>query len=362
MKPRILYIVPHRFNRSPGQRFRCEHFIPILEQHGFECTYANLLNEWDDLHFYSKTAFAQKIWILVKSFSKRLVHCIQARNYDAIFIYREAFMIGTTLFERLLHVWGKPILYDFDDSIWLNDTSEGNKRFAWLKNTKKTNTIITMSHTVIVGNSYLAQYAMHFNPQVVVIPTTIDTNYHIRTQAHTSTNSVCIGWTGTETTLKHFTTIVPVLLKIKQTYGNRVCFKVISNVPFHHADLDIEFVHWNAASEIEDLQTIDIGIMPLPNDEWSKGKCGFKGLQYMSLEIPSILSPVGVNTEIISHGTNGFLAETEQEWEQCLTALIEDEELRKIFGKAGRKTIEDRFSIHSQKDRYLSIFRNCIGI
>jgi len=360
LKPRILYIVPHRLNRSPGQRFRCEHFIPILEEKGFECTYANLLNAWDDEHFYNKTAFLQKIWILTKSFYKRLIHSIQARNYDIIFIYREAFMIGTTFFERLLYMWGNPIIYDFDDSIWLNDTSEGNKQFAWLKNSKKTNTIINLAHTVIVGNKYLAEYASQFNEHIQIIPTTIDTKYHTRTINNIESHSICIGWTGTETTLKHYTTIIPVLQTIKQKYGNRVKFKIISNVPYYNTDLDIEYVNWNAASEIHDLQTIDIGIMPLPNDEWSKGKCGFKGLQYMSLEIPSILSPVGVNTEIIEHGVNGFLAETDLEWEQCLSTLIEDVELRKTLGKAGRKTIEDRFSIHSQKDKYISIITNAL--
>jgi glycosyltransferase involved in cell wall biosynthesis len=100
--------------------------------------------------------------------------------------------------------------------------------------------------------------------------------------------------------------------------------------------------------------------MPLPNDEWSKGKCGFKGLQYMALEIPSILSPVGVNSEIITHGINGYLASTQAEWEHYLTILIQDAELRKRIGIAGRKTIENYYSIESQKQRYISIFRNLL--
>lgn len=359
-KPRILYIVPHRFNRSPGQRFRCEHFIPILQNQGFEITYANLLNEWDDVHFYNKLAYIQKMYILCKSFFKRLHHCYMARNYDIIFIYREAFMIGTTLFEQLLRIWGKPIVFDFDDSIWLNDTSEGNKHLAWLKNTKKTNTILKLSDLVIVGNSYLAEYAKHFNTNVQVIPTTIDTKYHTPTKQPIQKDTICIGWTGTETTLKHFFTIIPVLQNIQKKYGDRILIKVISNTTFTHPELKVKSIFWTAETEIDELQSIDIGIMPLPNDEWSKGKCGFKGLQYMSLEIPSILSPVGVNTEIIEHGVNGYLASTEHEWEHYISMLIDNADLRKTIGKASRKTIEERFSIDSQKDAYVSIFTNLL--
>jgi len=360
LKPRILYIVPHRFNRSPGQRFRCEHFIPILQNEGFDITYANLLSEWDDIHFYKKNAYPQKLLILIKGFFKRLYHSIQARNYDIIFIYREAFMIGTTLFERILHIWGKPIIYDFDDSIWLNDTSDGNKHLAWLKNTKKTNTIVSLSHTVIVGNSYLAQYAKQFNNNVVIIPTTIDTKYHKPSQTNKHSDSICIGWTGTETTQKHYETIIPALENLYSIFGNSISFRVISNNTITHPILPIQNISWNANTEIEDLQAIDIGIMPLPNDEWSKGKCGFKGLQYMALEIPSILSPVGVNSEIITHGINGYLASTQAEWEHYLTILIQDAALRKRIGIAGRKTIENYYSIESQKQRYISIFRNLL--
>lgn len=352
---RILYIVPHRPDRSPGQRFRCEHFIPILQQNGYEITYSNLLTAWDDKYFYQPKRYAIKAFIFCKAFLRRCFDVLRARKYDCIFIYREAFMIGTTLFERGLAKSRKPIIFDFDDSIWISDISEGNKNLSWMKRSSKTGEIIALSKLVIVGNQYLADHAKLFNNNVEIIPTTIDTNYHKPTEKQAK-ETVCIGWTGSETTIRHFKLIIPVLKRIKEKYGDMVSFIQISNVTSECPEIGLETVVWNAKDEIAQLQRIDIGIMPLPDDAWAKGKCGFKGLQYMALEIPTIMSPVGVNTEIIDDGKNGFFATTDDEWFAILCKLIDDADLRKNIGEEGRKTIVARYSIDSQKEKYLSLF------
>lgn len=354
---RILYIVPHRPDRSPGQRFRCEHFIPILQQNGYEITYSNLLTAWDDKYFYQPKRYAIKAFIFCKAFLRRCFDVIRARKYDCIFIYREAFMIGTTLFERGLAKSGKPIIFDFDDSIWISDISEGNKNLSWMKRSSKTDEIIALSKLVIVGNQYLADHAKLFNNNVEIIPTTIDTNYHKPTEKQAK-GTIYIGWTGSETTIRHFKLIIPVLKRIKEKYGDKVSFIQISNVTSECPEIGLETVVWNAKDEIAQLQRIDIGIMPLPDDAWAKGKCGFKGLQYMALEIPTIMSPVGVNTEIIDDGKNGFFATTDDEWFAVLCKLIDDADLRKNIGEEGRKTIVARYSIDSQKEKYLSLFEN----
>ena len=118
----------------------------------------------------------------------------------------------------------------------------------------------------------------------------------------------------------------------------------------------MEYIQWNKATEIEDLAAIQIGVMPLKDSIWAKGKCGFKGLQYMALEIPSVMSNVGVNTEIIQHEQNGFLCEKNEDWERILRRLISDKNLRKTIGSIGKQTVKERYSVESQKENYLSLF------
>lgn len=284
----------------------------------------------------------------------------KAQEYDIIFIQREAFMTGTTRFEKNLKASGKKIIFDFDDAIWLPNISEGNKRFEWLKDSAKTSSLISMADLVIAGNDYLAEYGRQYNRNVRIIPTTIDTTYHRKMQESGAKSGICIGWTGSHTTITHFEYAIPFLKKLKQRFGDRIYFKVIGDSLYANTELGIKGIAWKYETEISDLSEIDIGIMPLPDNEWTKGKCGLKGLQYMALEIPSVMSNVGVNSQIISDSVNGFLAENEEEWVEKISRLIEDASLRKRIGTAARKTVEEYYSVNSQKEQYLSCMQSLL--
>ncbi|MBO4613752.1 MAG: glycosyltransferase family 4 protein [Bacteroidales bacterium] len=360
MPKRLLLIVHHRPNRSPGQRFRIEQFLPCLEKAGYEVTISNIISEKDDKTFYSHGHYFGKLMFVIKSYFHRLKDVRRAKNFDLIFIYREAYMLGTTIFERKLAKSGVPVIFDFDDSIWLNDTSEGNQNLAWMKRTEKTDEICKIATIVSVGNQYLADYARQFNDNIFILPTVINTSYHKPTEKKPH-NGICIGWTGTQTTLKHYETAFPVLKRLKEKYGDKVYFKVITNTTNWHSEIpDTQILQWSAENEIEELCEFDIGIMPLPNDKWSRGKCGFKGLQCMAMELPVVMSPVGVNKDIIDDGKNGFLASTDDEWVEKLSALIDSEELRREIGKNARKTVEERFSATAWADKVVETFDGLI--
>ncbi len=359
-KTKVLCLLPHRIGRSPGQRFRIEQYIPFLEQHGFEFTVSNLISQKDDQIFYQKGHLFRKFLIFLKTIRIRNKDLKRIGNFDMVFVFREALIHGTTKIERKIHASGIPFILDFDDSIWLLDVSEGNKSHQWLKKPEKISEIIKLSTIAVTGNKYLHDYAKHFGKDVRIIPTTIDTEKFRPFPEETQKKQICIGWTGSSTTLKHFKLAVPFLKKILDKYPEQVIIKLIADQNCDCPELTYEFVKWNPATEAQDINTIDIGIMPLPNDEWSKGKCGFKGLQYMAFEKPAIMSPVGVNTEIITDGENGFLAASEEEWVEKLSLLIESPQLREKLGKAGRKTVVDKYSVEANKYKWLDAFRQAL--
>lgn len=352
---KVLFIGMHRFNRSPSQRYRFEQYFNFLEANGVECVLSHLISEKDDKVLYTPGNYLGKLLIFLKSWHIRTKDVKRANKFDYIFIQREAFMTGTTYFEKRFAKSKVKLIFDFDDSIWLEDKNEANSKLSFLKKPSKTSDIIKLCDTIVAGNEYLAAYARKFNNNVVVIPTTIDTDGYIP-KPKIANDKVIIGWSGSFSTIKHFESAVEALKAIKEKYGEKVGFKVIGNAQYRNKTLGITGQKWNAQTEVEDLQDIDIGIMPLPNTEWTKGKCGLKGLQYMGLAIPTIMSPVGVNTKIIEHGVNGMLATTTQEWVDCLTQLIESEELRTRLGEAGRKTVVKGYSVHANKEKYLELF------
>ena len=186
------------------------------------------------------------------------------------------------------------------------------------------------------------------------MPTTIDTDGLHNTTIDYNRSKLTIGWTGSHSTMHYLQFIVPIINALKEKYS--FDFLVISDRPPELDIRDIQFCKWDKATEIIDLAKLDIGIMPLKNNEWSEGKCAFKGLQYMSLGIPTVMSPVGMNKTLVQHRENGFLADSEGEWLACLEDLLQNQELRKKIGEQGQVTVLENYSVNSMKNKYLELF------
>ncbi|MBA3648934.1 MAG: glycosyltransferase [Chitinophagales bacterium] len=361
MAIRILFIGSHRPGRSPSQRFRMEHYFPYLSEKGFEYEYSTFISETGDISLYRSGNYLKKLGLLLSGASRRLKDILRANNYDIIFIQREAFLTGTTFFENLFQKSGAKIIFDFDDSIWIPETSNANRKFAWLKDERKTSRNIKLADLVIAGNYYLATYAKRFNDHVIIIPTTVDTDMFQPSPLEGKNNEpVCIGWSGSLTTIEHFKTCIPALKELKARYGNRIHFKVMGDENFSDRELNIQGTAWSEETEMAELNSYHIGIMPLPDNEWTRGKCGLKGLLYMSLAIPPVMSPVGVNCEIIQHGKNGFLAADQNEWVDTISRLIENPEMRTQMGMEARKTVVEKYSVASQLSSLIHAFNDII--
>lgn len=360
--PKILFVAQHRPDRSPSQRFRFEQYLSCLKSHGFDYDFSYLIGEEDDKVFYKPGNLFRKSAIFLKAAIKRFGDVCNANQYDIIFVQREAFMTGSTWFEKRFSKSKAALVFDFDDAIWNHDVSEGNKSFAWLKDAAKTQRIISYSDLIIAGNRYLADYAAQYNSNVLIIPTTIDTEEYQPHKVQRDPNKVVVGWSGSITTIKHFELATPFFTALKSKYGDRMEISVVGDGTYRNDSLGIVGKPWNKSTELSDLNRFDIGIMPIPNDDWSKGKCGLKGLQYMALSIPAVMSPVGVNSEIIQDGINGFLADSSDEWVEKLSRLIESPGLRQQLGEAARKTVLEHYSVESQKNNYLNAFEKALTI
>lgn len=355
----VLIVCLYPEHQVPNQRFRFEQYLDYLSKNGFNITFSNLLSKQDYSYYYKKSNCPKKFKLVLKSILKRYSQLRSASKYDLILISREGFMLGNSYFERQFAKRAK-VIFDYDDAIWITSTvSANNQWLRFLKSPNKTRKIIGVSKMVFAGNQYLAEYAKRFNNNVKIVPTTIDTNKYIPAY-NIKKDRICIGWSGSFSTIVHFKTCVETLKLIKEKYGDKVYFKVIGNENYYNTELDIQGLPWREETEIRELQEIDIGIMPLPNDEWSRGKCGLKGLQYMALAIPTIMSSVGVNMEIIQDSENGFLASNITEWVEKLSLLIDSDELRKTIGSNGRKTVVSKFSVEANKNLYLQYFNEVI--
>jgi len=356
---KILFFGLNRPKRAPSQRYRFEQFFPVLEERGIEYDYRYLLNQKMDENLYAPGSYIQKGLIVFSCFVKlTYAWLFVVRKYEYVFVQKQLFMLGTSFFERQFAKKAK-LIYDFDDATWMMNISKANRKLAFLKNPNKTNEIIKVAYKVVVGNDFLANYARQFNQNVVVIPTVVNTENYKRKARYTEKENgkICIGWSGSHTTIEHFKILIPTLEKLKEKYGEGIYFKVIGDTNFRHEKLAIQGIRWSEETEVAELEEIDIGIMPLPYDEWSEGKCGLKGLVYMSMSIPNMMSGVGVNKTIIQHGENGFICDSEADWLTTFDTLIKDFELRKSIGEKGRDTILASFSVDSVFEDFISIFQ-----
>ncbi|RZK29284.1 MAG: glycosyltransferase, partial [Hymenobacter sp.] len=250
----------------------------------------------------------------------------------------------------------KRIIYDFDDAIWLANTSEANRIAAGLKWHHKVASICRWAYKNSCGNEYLAAYARQFNPLAVVNPTTIDTEHlHNQVRDQAAPGRLVIGWTGTHSTLKYLDQVVPVLAQL-EAEGLDFEFRVISNQPPALPLRSLVFVPWRKETEIADLLAFHVGLMPLEDDLWAKGKCAFKALQYMALGIPALVSPVGMNNEVVQSDYNGYVCTTAADWEARLRQLLANPALRQHLGVAARATVVKRYSVLANKENFLRLF------
>jgi len=352
---KILFVVPFPKKIYPSERFRVEIYEKALQEGGFEYDTIFFWDYYARSILYKKGKIPQKIFSLIKGYFRRIKSLFIIRKYDYVFVLREASPVGPPFFEWIYAcLFKKKMIYDFDDAIWIPQVSESNSWATFAKSFWKIKKNCKWAYKISVGNNYLYNYAVQYNKKVSILPTCVDTvNKHniIKDQ---STEKVVIGWTGSFSTLHYINEVVPVIRELEKKYSFE--FIVIADQNPHLPLKSFRFIEWKEATEINDLLNINIGIMPLTNDEISKGKSGFKLIQFLSLGIPVVASPIGINTQIVDENVNGFLCQSTVEWIAAFEKLISDATLRTKMGLNGRKKIEEKYSVMANKNGFLSLF------
>jgi glycosyltransferase involved in cell wall biosynthesis len=285
----------------------------------------------------------------------RLRLFLEAKRHDVVVIQKK------TSFKRyelaLMRHLNPNIIFDYDDAVMFHELEHGKPLTG--KNVIKFLRTIKYCRAVVAGNNFLAEFARPNCPDVYVLPTPIDTEKYRLKDYSEKNDRVIIGWIGVSGNLRYLKRLEPVFRNISGRYPD-AALKIISNDSIAMDGVNIEFKKWRLEDEIEDLRGIDIGIMPLDDSLWAKGKCGYKILQYMGAGVPVVASPVGINVEFIRHGENGFLATSNEDWMSSLELLIKDPEMRKNFGVKGRQILEERYSLKRYAEKYSSIIRHMI--
>ena len=286
-------------------------------------------------------------WIL----SRRKLFA-RTKEFDAVFLHKKTLNPFDAYY---LKKYAKKIIYDFDDAIMFDDKhpeTPHHKRQASFKRT------VMLADLIIAGNVYLAEYARRFNPNVEILPTGLDTKaYNIAKE--TSDGKIRLVWIGSRPTLPHLKQISPALEEISSRFDN-VILRIISDEFFDLKNIPVEKQPWSLETEATELLSSDIGLAPLADDNFTRGKCGFKILQYQAAGLPVVASPVGVNAEIACDGVNGYHATTVTEWVEKLSTLVKDISLRTRMGQSARQTVTS-FDLSSIGPRLVSLIKNSVA-
>ncbi len=342
---KVLFLVPYP-KQGASNRFRVLQFSGYLESLGIACAVRPFYSETLWRILYRPGRLWTKLVLGLLCGFNRLLDLVRAVRYDVVFIHREAFPVGPAWFETLLSWTGKPYIYDFDDALFLPNVAEPNRPFGRFKCPGKVARIIRGSRVTVAGNTYLADYAKASGArEIEIIPTVVDTKNFVPRRAGKDRETLVIGWIGSSTTIVFLEPCRRVFERVLEHCGSQARFLIVGGNLADPLPAGVTCVAWSLESEIEQLQSFDIGIMPMPDNEWTRGKCAFKAIEYLAVGIPAVCSPVGMNREVVSEGINGFLPADEDAWVETICRLVEDNQLRERLGNNGRQTVERKFSV-----------------
>ena len=360
-KYRMVVVCPHPVDMAPGQRLKYEQYFDYLKANGIEITVKPFMTVRFQNVVYKKGRFFEKVWWTLYGYLQRFFLLFTLRRYDVAYIFLWVTPFGPSFFEWLYTGMSKRVVYDIDDLVYLPGIkSDVNPIISNLKGRNKPFFMMKHADHVITCTPYLDSIVRQYNQDTTDISSTIDTEKYRPKTDYSIKGKVTLGWSGSVSTIKHLRVLEPVLQKMKQQ-GWDFKLLVMGDANFTMDGIDVEALPWKKEHEVEVIKRFDIGLYPLPDEQWVYGKSGLKALQYMAAGVPVVASSIGTNFRIIKDNYNGFLVKNDDEWISSLKKLLDDEALRRRIGQAGADEVEKKFSIHANRDTYLSIITNVIN-
>ncbi len=338
-------------NRIAAIRYRIGTFARMLEAEGHRCTVCLPMSMAEEEGYYSSASTRRKAWMLFRVVLRRLAQLRHVPGADVVYFRGPLLPYGPPVLERLIRWMNPRLVFDIDDAIWEPPAHVESAFLRWV-DYGWTRKMAGLCAHAVVGNGLLRDYVAPLNPNVAIIPTCIDMELHTpKEYPDSSINrglesplsmAVVLGWTGLKDNLGYLAPIEPVLRELADEYN--ITLHIATGKPYALEGVTVENEHWTHDREIHYLQHADIGLMPLHDTPRARGKCAFKALQYMAVGTPVVLSPVGMNAEVVGDGVSGLLAETPEEWKEKLGRLITDPVLRERMGRAARERVRVCYS------------------
>jgi glycosyltransferase involved in cell wall biosynthesis len=350
--------VPSERGYSPGQRSGIELWEKVLGPAGIHVDLVPFETPALRAILPRPGNVLPKVREMLRSFWRRYRQTADLNGYDAVFVYREAALLGPALLERWIARKGKPIIYALDDPLYVPYVSPANGYFSYLKFFGKVATICGVSRVVIVNSTQHREFAKRYNANVRVIPSLVD-EQAFRFVRKAQTSEACVGWSGSASTASNLSLIAEPLRELVRRRGCEI--RLIGAPRFPLEGVPYVAQEWRAATEVDDLRRLDVGLVPLPDSPWNRRKFYLKVAQYMALGIVPVATPLGSNLEVIEHGRTGFLASTGEEWLAHLETLVAEPELRAEMSSRAAELAHRRFTLAANAEALVDAFRSAVA-
>lgn len=339
-------------------RHRVYQYLPLLERAGIRCAVFPAVSARISRRFYATGTRRGNASYQALELGRRLGQLVRLRRFDVVVVQKAALTVGLRGLDALVQAACRRLVVDVDDAVHLGPPHRLPTWLRLVEDVTQPARLVARADRVVAGSEALAAALRPLNPRVSVLATAVDTD-RLVPAARRGNGVPVIGWIGSPSTAPYLGLLDTVLRRLART--TRFLLRVVGGPPPVLPGVAVEARAWTAERELADLQAFDIGIMPLPDTPWARGKCGLKAVQYMAVGIPVVCSPVGAAPEIVRHGREGFLAATPQEWEEALAALLADPRLRAALGAAGRARAEQRYSLRVNAGRLAAILEGLDG-